>query len=189
MHVYQQDVGRLREKSNVLQNEQVGDVDAILCATGWRPSYETFIDNDLADDLGLPAQIDLNAADKEENHWNRLDSAAEAEITQLFPRLRHPPPYNNIKPPTNLYPSDSTATSPHQQRKVPRHRLPRPHRHGQQLPRLRSPGPLSGRLSIRRRTHRQLARSVEYGEKCRSEAEVVSKTVLIEGSTGTLASS
>jgi dimethylaniline monooxygenase (N-oxide forming) len=94
MHIYREDVVRLTENGVVLQGDELEDVDAIICATGWRPSYETFFDQSLADYLGLPVPIHGASADTEDSRWNTADEAAEIEIGQRFPRLQYPPPHN-----------------------------------------------------------------------------------------------
>ena len=97
VHVYRQDVSRLTEHSIILQEEELENVDAIICATGWRPSYETFFDDDLAEDLGLSVPTKSTTKHIENAHWESAERAAEAEIAQLFPRLQYPPSYN-VKP-------------------------------------------------------------------------------------------
>jgi dimethylaniline monooxygenase (N-oxide forming) len=93
-HVYREDVVRLTENSVVLQEDELEGVDAIICATGWRPSYETFFNQSLAHDLGLPVPMQSASADTQDSSWNTADKAAEAEIGQRFPRLQHPPRHN-----------------------------------------------------------------------------------------------
>lgn len=107
VHVYRQDVLRLKERSIVLQREEeeeeeeeeVATVDAIICATGWRPSYENFFSKDLAQDLGLPTPTDSTTQQPDSPEWHSADETAEAEIARLFPRLQHPPPHH-LKPTT-----------------------------------------------------------------------------------------
>jgi dimethylaniline monooxygenase (N-oxide forming) len=94
VQVYRQDVSRLTEHGIILQEEGVKNVDAIICATGWRLSYETLFDDDLAADLGLPIPAESTAKHVENIHWKSADQAAEAEIARLFPRLQHPPSHN-----------------------------------------------------------------------------------------------
>ena len=95
VHVYRKDILRLTERSIVLQGEEeLEAVDAIICATGWRPSYETFFKKDLAKDLGLPVPTDSTIRQPDSPEWNSADEIAEAEIARLFPRLQQPPPHN-----------------------------------------------------------------------------------------------
>lgn len=106
VHVYRQDIVRLAENSVFLQEDEVKDIDAIVCATGWRPSYETFFDESLADDLGLPTPAKSTSSDTKASHWDAADEAAEAEVLQTFPRLAHPPPHKPHPPtltPFRLY--------------------------------------------------------------------------------------
>lgn len=99
VQVYRQDIVQLKENSITLQEDEVEDVDAIICATGWRPSYETFFDKSSARDLGLPTPVRTHSLDTDKPHWQRADEAAETEINRLFPRLMHPPPHHH-KPPS-----------------------------------------------------------------------------------------
>lgn len=100
VHVYRQDVDRLTGHNIVLQDEEVENVDAIICATGWRPSYENFFDDNLAADLGLPVSKRGRVKNGAEPRWDSADALAEIEIARLFPRLQHPPPHH-VKPATH----------------------------------------------------------------------------------------
>ncbi len=85
---------RVTKTSIVLEKHEVENVDAIICATGWRPSCENFFARSLAHDLDLPVTKNIASFDTEDPHWKTTDEAAEREIAQCFPRLLHPPPHN-----------------------------------------------------------------------------------------------
>lgn len=92
MHVYREDVVRVTPSGISLQTSEVEDVDAIVCATGWRPSYEPFFDIPLAIELGLSISTKNTSTDSINSaHWKAEDQAAEAEIARRFPRLQDPP--------------------------------------------------------------------------------------------------
>lgn len=91
--MYREDVVRLTANGIILEEHEVGNVDSIICATGWRPSYETFFDKSLAHDLGLSVPIDNPSSRDDDSHWKAADEAAEEMIAQQFPGLLHPPPH------------------------------------------------------------------------------------------------
>ncbi|MCJ1435892.1 monooxygenase [Xylographa pallens] len=99
--VYRQDIVKLEASSVVLTKDKI-EADALICATGWRPSYISFIDTSLAHGLGLPTSTDVEAKPE----WKDLDSAADEEVLTRFPSLRNPPPYHASSPmssPFRLY--------------------------------------------------------------------------------------
>ena len=99
--VYRQDILKLESSSVVLTKDKI-EVDALIYATGWRCSYQSFVDTSLAHDLGLPSSIDVKAKPE----WKDLDAAADQEILTRFPRLRSPPPHYSSAPtssPFRLY--------------------------------------------------------------------------------------
>ena len=67
------------------------EAQAIICATGWLPSYTAFFDEELVCRLGLATRS------KQEPKWAQLDQSADREICHRFPRLRRPPPYQASK--------------------------------------------------------------------------------------------
>ena len=81
---------RLTKDGITLENNQVDQVDAIVYATGWRPSYETFFDVDQAADLGLSV-LTRNTLPEAKSKYQDGDNVAETEILQEFPALRDPP--------------------------------------------------------------------------------------------------
>ncbi|MCJ1284949.1 monooxygenase [Xylographa opegraphella] len=93
--VYRQDIVKFDGSSIVLTKDKI-EVDTLICATGWRPSYHSFVDPSLARDLGLPVSTDVTAKPE----WQDLDAAADQEILTRFPRLRNPPHYHS-SPPTS----------------------------------------------------------------------------------------
>ena len=93
--VYRQDIVKLEMSSIVLTKDKI-EADALICATGWRPSYHSFVDTSLARELGLPVSRDV----EETAQWKELHAAADQEILTRFPRLRNPPSYHS-SPPTS----------------------------------------------------------------------------------------
>ncbi len=115
MHVYREDVVRLTEDSVVLEEHELHNVDAIVCATGWRPSYETFFEDSLAQDLGLSVSIDSASSKNKDSGWEAADKAADGVIAQRFPRLLYPPLHHakvaNLSPfrlHRNMLPTNAT---------------------------------------------------------------------------------
>jgi dimethylaniline monooxygenase (N-oxide forming) len=94
VHVYRQDIVKLTQNDIVLQEDNVEDVDALICATGWRPSYETFFDRSLSRDLGLATSLGNGDPEAFDSHWKTADTEADVEIASLFPRLQDPPPHH-----------------------------------------------------------------------------------------------
>ncbi len=94
VHVYREDVVRLTENSIVLEEHELHNVDAIICATGWRSSYETFFEDSLAHDLGLSVPIGGASSKNRDSGWQTADKAADGVIAQRFPRLLYPPSHN-----------------------------------------------------------------------------------------------
>jgi dimethylaniline monooxygenase (N-oxide forming) len=72
--------------------------DVIICGTDWQPSYNKFLDQDLAGNLGLPVTLpepefrSANVADHVK--WFELEQAADDEICRRFPRLQKPPKHH-----------------------------------------------------------------------------------------------
>lgn len=85
---------RLTGDGIVLEEHELYNVDAIICATGWRPSYETFFEDSLAHDLGLSVPTGSAFLKGKGSEWKTADKAADEGIAQAFPRLLYPPPHN-----------------------------------------------------------------------------------------------
>lgn len=103
VRVYRGDLVRLTGKNIVLQTDEVEKVDYVVCATGWRPSCETFFAEGFAHDLGLSVPIGSALKDSQSSYWKRKDAAAEREIDQRFPGLLHPP-FHHTTQSTDLSP-------------------------------------------------------------------------------------
>ncbi|MCJ1404896.1 monooxygenase [Xylographa trunciseda] len=88
--VYRQDVVKLNGSSIILTKDKIL-ADVLICATGWLPSYHSFVDKSLAHDLGLPTSADIEAKPE----WEALDATADEEILTRFPRLKNPPPHHS----------------------------------------------------------------------------------------------
>jgi hypothetical protein len=91
---FHEDITKISGNTIVMPFDAVSP-DAIICATGWQPSYHKFLDQDLARNLGLPVtppepeRRSANAVDH--GKWFELEQAADDEICRRFPRLQKSP--------------------------------------------------------------------------------------------------
>lgn len=93
VHVYRQNIVSLEDRNIHLKDGTAIASDVLVCATGWRPSVLAFFDASLAGRLGLPS-LSGDLDPKELAKWKDLETAADRQILQQFPRLSDPPDHN-----------------------------------------------------------------------------------------------
>ncbi|OKL61617.1 hypothetical protein UA08_03612 [Talaromyces atroroseus] len=111
--VYRSDPYGTTPNAIILTDGRVVPTDAVLCGTGWDPSYP-FFTPDQAIQLGLPHQPDTSA---EEQTWDDLRKQADADILKEFPILGSPPrdakPVGDIsRTPARLYHGMASLSDP-----------------------------------------------------------------------------
>ena len=93
--VYREDILRL-EGSAIVMPGITTKADVIICCTGWTPSFHSFCDEKLKEELGLPVAIDSepraeSTSEKSVADWAWTDRVSELEVLRRFPRLQNPP--------------------------------------------------------------------------------------------------
>ena len=93
--VHREDILRLEGKAIIMPGCMT-KADVIVCCTGWTPSFHSFFDEKLQEELGLPVAIDsesrdLSTSEETAEDWARTDRVSELEVLKRFPRLQNPP--------------------------------------------------------------------------------------------------
>ena len=102
--VYREDISHLEEKQIILEDETTIPCDTILCGTGWKQSYSFLTPQQLCE-LGLPHPLDCHCLE-DATEWMMLQAAADEEVLEQYPKLRHPPKFYEkpmTKTPYRLY--------------------------------------------------------------------------------------
>ena len=108
VRVFRADVLELKDH-HIVMNEETVCCDAIVYGTGWLPSCHSFLNEDLARDLGLPVPLpkqEPKLTNLEDVSWCKLEQLADTDICRRFPRLKRPPPHYtrmSTKSPFRLY--------------------------------------------------------------------------------------
>ena len=83
--VYRATLVKMEGDGICLDSGEVIRTDAVVFATGWKPSVD-FFESDDAKDLGIP----IDAADQDlekAKHWAQLGAEKDDVVTKTFPRL------------------------------------------------------------------------------------------------------
>ena len=108
VRVFRKDILELKHHQIVMPEETISS-DVIVCGTGWLPSYHSFLNEDLAQDLGLPVTLPTQVgklSNLEYDRWSTLEQMADTEMCRRFPRLQSPPPHftrTSAQSPFRLY--------------------------------------------------------------------------------------
>ncbi|MCJ1478765.1 monooxygenase [Lambiella insularis] len=97
--VYREDDVWIDNGSLVLAHETINP-DVIVCATGWRPSYHSFINTSLAAELGLAVEASNG---KDDPIVPSVDADADIAALTRFPRLGRPPMYHSSAAPSSPF--------------------------------------------------------------------------------------
>jgi dimethylaniline monooxygenase (N-oxide forming) len=100
--IYRNDIREMEELAIRLEDGSSIPTDTLLCGTGWQLSHGFFTIAQLVQ-LGLPHAFDQGPPE-EEAKWAKLMEEADAQVTNQFPILAHPPGESHSKTtPYRLY--------------------------------------------------------------------------------------
>ena len=98
VHVYRNDVSKMKPQSIVLDDGFEVQADIILCGTGWK-SDQPFFSKEQARQLGLPHSPEEDSS-ADADHWTSLLESADRKLLAKFPVLKSPPPFKEALAPT-----------------------------------------------------------------------------------------
>jgi dimethylaniline monooxygenase (N-oxide forming) len=99
--VFREQIASLSERFVILSSGEKRPTDAVIFATGYKIS-EPIYSPDLAGELGVPTNIESYPPHLAEK-WEELETLAETEVLESFPRLKEAPAYNKKPVPYTPY--------------------------------------------------------------------------------------
>lgn len=97
LRVYRGDLDRIEQNTVYLTNNTSIPADAIAFATGWKHAQSHLFTPEESLDLGLPTPLSHEPPSLRQ-HWDHLDTQADAEILSSFPLLASPPNHKTFPP-------------------------------------------------------------------------------------------
>ena len=90
VHIMRKNIFSMNGSCVYLTNNEAIESDAVVYATGWKPSHSSLFDERTSAELGLPIPVDRQMP-ADASYWQRAEAAADQMVLKLYPILRQAP--------------------------------------------------------------------------------------------------